>query len=213
MVASPLNHPTLRRRTLLLCLGALAASGCVSTSLIDRWKDAAYSGPAMHKVLVVGVQKNEGRRRLWEDGMAQALAHEGVQATASYTLFATKAPDAAELSATAAREGFDGVFESHLMGTSQRLYASPGYGGFGLGFGWPFFGVWDGFYEPGYVETEERADYQTDVYTVDAAGGQLVWTGVTRSIDLSSTHSITRDISHVLVPALIQEGILAGHSR
>src|ERR1700686_4065204 len=44
-----------------------ALSACVSTSLIDRWKDPGYSGPPLHKVLVVGVQKDQGRRRVWED--------------------------------------------------------------------------------------------------------------------------------------------------
>ena len=46
---------------------------CVSTALIDRWKDPSYSGPSLHKVLVVGVQKDPGRRRIWEDGMVAAL--------------------------------------------------------------------------------------------------------------------------------------------
>jgi len=50
-------------------------------------------------------------------------------------------------------------------------------------------------YAPGYVETEYRADYQTDVFTVDAAGGKLIWTGITRSVDLSSTQRTTDEIS------------------
>jgi len=40
----------------------------------------------------------------------------------------------------------------------------------------------------------------------------LIWTGITRSVDLSSTHSITNDISRVLVPTLTKQGILAGKS-
>ena len=32
-------------------------SACVNTSLIDRWKDPGFSGPALHKVLVVGEAK------------------------------------------------------------------------------------------------------------------------------------------------------------
>ena len=62
---------------------------------------------------------------------------------------------------------------------------------------------------PGYVETEYRADYQTDVFTVDAAGGKLIWTGITRSVDLSSTQRTTDEISRVLVPGTDQ----TGHSR
>src|ERR1700689_4242590 len=98
----------------------LALGGCVNTSLIDRWKDPGFSGPPLHKVLVVGVQKDDGRRRLWEGGMVAALTHEGVQATASYVVFPSKAPSADELTATAGREGFDGVLASHFVGASQR---------------------------------------------------------------------------------------------
>jgi hypothetical protein len=186
----------------------------VSTSLIDRWKDPSFSGPPLHKVLVVGVQKDGGRRRLWEDGMVAALTHEGVQATASYVVFPSKAPSADELAATAGREGFDGVLASHFVGASQRSYWMPGYAGtgYGWGWGWPYFGYWDAPYASGYVETEHRADYQTDVFTVDGAGGKLIWTGITRSVDLSSTHSITDDISRVLVPTLTKQRILAGKS-
>ena len=63
-------------------------------------------------------------------------------------------------------------------------------------------------YGPGYVETDYRADYQTDVFTVAPDGGKLIWTGITRSVDLSSTQRTTDQISRVLVPDLMQ----AGHS-
>jgi hypothetical protein len=191
----------------------LGLSACVNTSLVDRWKDPAYGGPALHKVLVVGVQKDQGRRRVWEDGMVAALTHEGVQATPSYQVFPDKAPAADQLAATASHEGFDGVMATHFVSASQRNYYMPGYAGVGFGWRWRYFGYWDTVYGPGYVETEYRADYQTDIFTVDAGGGKLIWTGITRSVDLSSTHSITDEISRVLVPALTKEGILAGKSN
>src|SRR5579863_5819786 len=192
---------------------ALILSGCVSTSLIDRWKDPSFAGPPLHKVLVVGVQRDDGRRRLWEDGMVAALTHGGVQATASYAVFPNKAPSADELAATAGREGFDGVIATHFVSASQRNYWMPGYAGVGFGWQWRYFGYWDTVYDPGYVETEYRADYQTDVFTVDAAGGKLVWTGITRSVDLSSTQRTTDEISHVLVPELSKQGILAASHK
>jgi hypothetical protein len=208
MDASPTRRSILLRPALLLALTALL-SACVSTSIIDRWKDPSYTGPPLHKVLVVGVQKNEGRRRLWEDAMVAGLVKQGVQASASWTVFPTKAPSADELAATAAHEGFDGVLASHFVSASQRLYWMPGYAGVGFGWRWRYYGYWGAAYDPGFVETEDRADYQTDVFTVDASGGKLIWTGITRSIDLNSTRSITDEIGRVLVPALAKEGILA----
>ena len=63
------------------------------------------------------------------------------------------------------------------------------------------------------METEYRADYQTDIFTVDAGGGKLIWTGITRSVDLSSTQRTTDEISRVLVPELIKQGILAANHK
>ena len=91
----------------------------------------------------------------------------------------------------------------------MRNYWVPGYAGVGFGWRWRYFGYWDAVYDPGYVETEYRADYQTDVFTVDPAGGKLIWTGITRSVDLSSTLRTTDEISRVLVPELSKQGILA----
>lgn len=201
-----------RARPWVAALALALLSGCASTALIERWKDPAYQGPPLHKVLIVGVQQDSGRRRLWEDGMVAALAHEHVAATASYTLFPTQPPTAQELAAAASQQGFDGVLASHFVGASRRSYWVPGDAGFGWGWGWGwgYYGLGDPFYGPGYVETEDRADYQTDVYTVDTGGGKLIWTGVTRSVDLSSMGAFTAGISSALVPELIREGILAG---
>ena len=142
------------------------------------------------------------------------LTREGVQATPSYQVFPDKAPAAEDLAAVAARDGFNGVIASHFVSASRRSYRVPGYGyagaGFGLGWRARYYGYWGAVYDPGYRETEYRSDYQTDVFTVDAAGGKLIWSGITRSVDLNSTQSTTDEISRVLVPELVKQGILAG---
>jgi len=203
----------------------LTLSGCISTTLVERWRDASFAGPPLHKVLVVGVQQDSGRRRIWEDGMVIALARERVQATPSYRLFPDKAPSADELAATATREGFDGVLATHLVEASGQYYGAapygpypygPYYGGyFGpyygpYGYGWRprSYGYWGWPYGPDYVDFVRRSDYQTDVFAVDAAGGKLIWSAMTRSFDLTSAAAATDEISRVLVPQLGRDGIL-----
>jgi hypothetical protein len=207
-----------RFRALWAALGLLALSGCISTSLVEHWRDASFAGAPLHKVLVVGVQKDGGRRRIWEDGMVGALTHEGVQATPSYRVFPDQAPSADELAATATREGFDGVLATHFVDRSTAVYGGMygpdyPYGPYGYaGLGWRrrYYGYWDWAYGPGYVDVQRRADYQTDVYAVDAAGGRLIWSGLTRSVDLTSATAVTDQISRVLVPQLGHDGILVG---
>jgi len=202
----------MRTSTLALLATGLLLSGCVSTNLVERWKDPAYNGPALHKVLVVGVQRDQGRRRVWEDAMVAALAKQGLQSEASYALFPDQGPAPEQLTSMATRDGFDGVVATHFVNGSQRAYFA-GYG-YGLGWGWGRRCCWGGWggWGPGsaYVESDYRADYQTDVFTVDASGGKLIWSGVTRSLDPSSTKEVTGEIGHVIVPELAKEGILMG---
>jgi hypothetical protein len=102
----------------------------------------------------------------------------------------------------AARDRFDGVAATHFVRAGEHIVA---YGGPGWGCCWR--GWWG---RPGYVEADSLSDYQTDIYTIDASGGKLIWTAVTRSIDPSSTKGVTDGISSVLVPRLTKEGIFAG---
>jgi hypothetical protein len=209
-------------RVLLIALLGATLSACVNTSLVDKWKDPAYAGPVVHKVLVVGVQHDQGRRRVWEDAMVAALAHRGLQAEASYQIFPDQAPNPEALTAMANRDGFDGVIATHLVTASQHIESYPGWGpgwgypGWGWAYGWPGprwgWAPWGG--PPGgYIESQYRVDYQTDIFTVDAAGGKLVWSGVTRSIDPSSIAHVTDEISHVLIPQLGRDGIVTAPKK
>ena len=141
--------------------------------------------------------------------MVAALMRQHIDATASYLLYPNRAPSPEQLAAAAARDGFDGVLATHFVGGSQRNYWLPGLAGLGFGWRWRYFGYWDAVYGPGYVEASYRADYQTDVFTLVPKAGELIWTGITRSVDLNSLTATTDQISRVLVPTLVRVHILA----
>jgi hypothetical protein len=198
----------------LTALVLTSLAGCVSTALVDQWKDPAYNGPPAHKLLVVGVQHDQGRRRVWEDAMVAALGRRGVQSEPSYLVFPDKAPKPEDLNSMASRDNFDGVVATHFVRERQHIESYP-MGGFGPGWGWGGWGPgwgwgWEPWDSPTYIDTSYRTDYQTDVYTVDADGGKLIWTGVTRSVDVNSSRNVTDEISRVLVPKLQHDRILAG---
>ena len=140
--------------------------------------------------------------------MVAALLRQHIDATPSYQLYPDRAPSADQLAA-AARDGFDGVLATHLVSGNMRNYWAPGNAGLGFGWRWRYYGYWDAIYGPGYVESAYRADYQTDVFTVAPKGGELIGTGITRSVDPSSIAATTDQISQVLVPRLQHEHILA----
>lgn len=186
-------------------------AGCTSTSLVEKWQDASFSGAPLQRLLVVSVQRSDGRRRLFEDGMVAALARNGVQATPSYTLLPDAVPQTGTLSATASREGYDGVLVLHQVGHSTRSNFTPGTVRY-----FPmtvatldgkYTQIWQAIYEPGYNEIEQQLDYQTDLFTT--ASGRLVWSATTRSFDLTSAKAITDDVSRRVLPEMLRSGLLA----
>jgi hypothetical protein len=140
--------------------------------------------------------------------MVAALAHQHIAATASYEIFADRAPNADQLGSTAAARGFDGVLATHIVAQREQIYWMPGDAGVGFGWRRRYYGDWDAAYGPGYAEPTVQSDFQTDVFTV-AGGGRLIWTGTTRSVDLTSIQTTTDQISRVLVPELVHTGVLA----
>jgi hypothetical protein len=97
---------------------------------------------------------------------------------------------------------------THFTGARERTEWFPGDAGVGFGWRRRYFGYWDAVYGPGWVQNDYLADFQTDLFTV-AAGGRLIWTGMTRSVDLSTLEATTDQISRVLVPELIHVGVIA----
>lgn len=77
-----------------LMLTAMLSTACTSTSVVEKWRDASYSGPALQKLLVVAVQRSDGRRRIFEDSLVTALTQQGLGSGASYRVFAEEVPDA-----------------------------------------------------------------------------------------------------------------------
>ncbi|MCU7800764.1 MAG: hypothetical protein KZQ70_11600 [gamma proteobacterium symbiont of Lucinoma myriamae] len=65
----------------------LGLSACSSkTTLYERWNDEQYSGPALSKVLVLGIFKDDIQRRSFEATFVKEVNAGNKQAVAGYTL-------------------------------------------------------------------------------------------------------------------------------
>ena len=65
----------------------MSLNSCSTTALTAVWKDSAYQGGPMKKVLVIGVFKEQNIKRFFEDEFARQLKPRGVDAVPSYTVF------------------------------------------------------------------------------------------------------------------------------
>jgi hypothetical protein len=197
-------------RTLLPALALLTLAACTSTSLLEQWRDPGYAGPPVERLMVVSVERSDGRRRMFEDAMAGTLTRHGVRAEPSYRMLPDSIPEREALSAMARSSGYDGVLMLHSLGTSQSTHYSPGsiqyYPAIRPTLDGKYREYWQAVFQPGASQVEQQLDYQTDLFS--AGSGALIWSAASRSIDLTSAQSITMDIANRVVPELRRTGLL-----
>src|ERR1700751_5018745 len=78
----------MKKQLLALLLVMSAATGAMgkSTKLVASWKNPDYSGPAFHRILVLGMSAKPGVRADFEDALSKLVAHNGVEAIAGNTI-------------------------------------------------------------------------------------------------------------------------------
>jgi hypothetical protein len=192
-----------------LILGLLALAGCASTSLTNQWRSPSYSGPPIKKVLVVGVTKQPGPRRVFEDEFSAALKAAGVNAVPSYTLIREDGQaDETALEQAVKQAGADGVLVTRLVRVEQKTQISPGYyrPAPAVGFyGW-YSSAWVGYYEPPTVYQYEVVTAETSLYGLQA--DELIWSGTTETFSPQDVRKETQGFAKIIIDALTKQGII-----
>jgi hypothetical protein len=202
-------------RFLLACAAAGILGGCAAggTQLVDMWRDPTGAPQPIRKMLVVAVRRDATSRRIWEDGFVSQLEKRGVTGTPSYTMFQQGVPDTDAIADAVRDHDFDGVLFAHRLGaTTQRTYI-PGYTHLEpvwVQNRWSFnyHTYWTEVQDPGYVETDRLVHYRVDVWST-AGEWRMVWSGTTESMNPTSSRDVNNEIAKLIVPELIQQGIIA----
>jgi hypothetical protein len=197
--------------TAILLSVAAAFSGCASSRLVDVWKDPAYT-KHLSNVFVIAVKKDPARRRIWEDGLANALRKHGVAATPSYQLFPDQLPDTTQVVETVGEKGFDGVIVTVGLRTQTQHTYVPGYVTTvpvtRYDRWWNVYRTYyRRVYRPGYYDVQTVARARTDVWTT-AGDGTLIWTGPTDVYDPTSSKNVSDEITERIMPELADQGII-----
>jgi hypothetical protein len=191
---------------MLAAAGLLAA--CATTQLRDSWKDPAFSGPPMKRVMVVGVLKSDSNRRVFEDSFSQALAASGTSAVASYT----KLPEAGtianeRLEAAVKDVGADAVLVTKVLRVKRDVDVQPGYmhGGF-------YGGGYRGYYRGAYMAMPPSVDVY-DVLTVESTLWNMhtdkpVWSGTSEVTDPKAVSAATAELAKVLIGKMKADGVI-----
>src|SRR5262249_17752084 len=180
--------------------------GCGSSQLLNAWKDPNYSAPAMRNLFVIVGRRDPVIRRQWETAFVDEIKKHGASGTPSYLFFPGDLPDTEAVREKVRTGGYDGVVFSHPVGTLERSHYVPGYTTtVPVTVFQPYWGVYSTVYEtvhhPGYVETDSLVQIQTDVWSTQA-GGKLVWSATSETIDPKNTGQFIREVSDLVIDEL-----------
>ena len=202
--------PKMRRPFLLTAVALLAA--CASTSLQNEWRAEEDSGPALRKVLVIGVAKREDVRRTFEDGFVAALKARGVNAVASHSTVLETDPEASEKVREAVKAtGADGILMTRLVKVDKQTQTTTVGQPMVMPMHYNMYGyypkMWLGAYGPPMTVSYDVAILETRVFR--AASEKLVWVGGTETFAPSSNvREETEAFAKVIIEALAKAKLL-----
>jgi hypothetical protein len=194
----------------ILPLVAVLVVACAQTTIRNSWKATEDTGPALRKVLVVGVTKRADVRRPFADGFVAALKAKGIDALPSYESDPDLAPEGAErLKVLVGRTGVDGVLVTRLVRRETKAQYVPGapppaYIGMNMYGYYPR--VWTGYYDPPMVVESEIVTAEVNLFR--AANEKLVWAATTETFAPSDIVASTKDFAKVVIAALSKDKLL-----
>jgi hypothetical protein len=179
------------------------------------------------KIFVMGVGRNDSRRRLYEDSLVAALRAEGVEAQPSYEVFPqTEKLEREQVLKKVTEGGFDAVSLAHLIWVSkeqefvpshhrtERVSSAPG----GNADAYmrantaslyidTYDSSYDAHHEPGYYKTNEIYSVETMVFRVES-GGDKVWWALSETLNPESVEGLINSVVAGVVRWMKEDGII-----
>ena len=187
---------------------ALLLGACATTSLMDTWKDPAFSGPPKKRLLVVGVSKSDSNRRVFEDGFVKALAASGSGGSPSYAVLPALSADVNERLAGAVRSaGADGVLVTRVLRVRRdvevrTMHSSPGFYGAG------FRGYYGHAYGPAYTDVSTYDVLTIETTLWDISKDKPMWSGTSEVTAPKSVAAATEELAGVLIKKMKADGVI-----
>lgn len=202
---------------IILAIIILVASidfSCTTSSLTNVWKDPEFNNPPMTNMLVIAAKRNPVNRRLWEDVITAGLSAKGITSTPSYRLFTDSIPDPDQVRAAVQAKRFDGVLFIRKLPTKiSTNYVQGAVKSERVTRYNEHTQTYSTFYrdvqQPGYTDTTKVVRHEVSVFATDE-GGHLVWAGTGELINPSSRQEIKDEITSLVIPELVRQGIIPG---
>lgn len=202
----------------LIAVTAWLAYGCApATRLTNAWVDPSYKGPPFKSILVLGISRNPGERRTFEDEFSAKLRSEGVKAVPGYTVLPEDGPvEKSVLEGALKKIGADGAIVARVLAVDRRTAYSPGYVTVipSVGYARGFYG----FYGSAMAIATPPTPYQYDVVVVETSlwqtrDGTLVWSATTQTTDPGALRKEIAGYADIIIGALRERGLIDGAAQ
>ena len=175
---------------------------CAGTDLTQTQVDDAYKGKPVSDILIIAVTGNEHNRRSYERKFVANLKSVGVEAVASEKSISMpgdlKIKKETILSAVDQYKN-DAVIITQLVGKETKdVYQRGGVTRYG------YFGYTR---NPGYSSTAKKVRLETNLY--DAKTGELIWSGISKTLSKDSTDRIMNDVIKTVIANLKKNKLIA----
>ena len=175
---------------------------CTGTDLTETQVDDAYKGKPVSDILIIAVTGNEHNRRSYERKFVANLKSVGVEAVASEKSISMpgdlKIKKETILSAVDQYKN-DAVIITQLVGKETKdVYQRGGVTRYG------YFGYTR---NPGYSNTTKKVRLETNLY--DAKTGELIWSGISKTLSKDSTDRIMNDVIKAVIANLKKNKLIA----
>jgi hypothetical protein len=110
-------------------LSVIFMNACATTALTSVWKNETYQGGPLRKILIIGVDRNPGMKRLLEDEFVFQLKAKGIDAVPSHAVLPEDAVMGKEMiTAKISELRIDSVLITSLVDVKEtEAYESPNF--------------------------------------------------------------------------------------
>lgn len=195
-----------------LLIGSVVAGCGSSMKVTDSWTDANYEGQRVQSIMVLGVAKETGTRRLFEDHFVEELQSRGTTAIVSYHLLEGELTK--EMIDDAVTDaGVTAIMVTRAVDKQKETVYTPGtttvYGGY-PGYYGSYYGYYNHGYSavssPGYVSEWVTFILESNLY--DVATDKLIWTARTAMDEPNSISQAVDALTIVLTRNMQQHGLI-----
>lgn len=199
-----------RLTTIFALAFVLVLASCATTKVTEQWKDPAFEG-TFDNVLVLSLNQDDGKRRLFETGFLAELDRRSVESSASYELLPNHDDlEKEKIKAAIAGTGIDSVLvmrqvkvkkEERYVPPRMDYIGDPYYGSF-----YGYYGHFAPIYTPGYIAEDTIVHLEANLYAVK--GERLVWSGKTESFNPKDANTYVGSAAKTIIDQLTKAGLI-----